>query len=715
MASSDGPVAEVETLQRDSSVGKHLTKAASTVSSALPGGRQAALALAKAPVEHVKGNVNGALELVPTLQLGTTCSGLRSLLNGSQIAEACLKASLGRRFESGEIETEILQEMETNLPPAPRDAPERPSDAESPCGSKTPSSNSAGYAKKVAAGVALAAGVGVATGGIFVAAGASAVMAAGAASGATGLMAAKKVEEANLIHSTRHDSDFVRSRSTLSRHSDQEASGAEMTLSQHGAHQPSLPEHVIRQYYFARLAYTSDADTKRHELHKLFEAFGEGGTANTEHPSFWQGPATEDEAPKWYLALSPKGSLHIVIRGTDNNQDWLHNFQGKMESESTVYHQYSRKESPLQPLGSPDLSFHQGFWERAKTVSAEMDSMFRSICASSKAKAVTDVSDEELEMFLKEYIGSRVQSVQLTGHSLGGAVALIIHRVWSNPNGKRFKVLRFMLQRFMPEVKDLHVPGLQQKFLARQQHYRSVTPHRDFRTTVFSAPPIFAAKADKADSVQEWLWSGQQRFKLDIEREELDQFSNAELVFFNDDPVPRLGFLPTGDQLLLAPLSSVLWLREDAATGMRSIFPVPPKIQRRFFSGADAFRNIDENCVTDHLMQTFEDFVLRLAPQEVQRRLGASTEAVSYTSPLDFRRKLRASLEPITEATDATPEGTGAGDGSPDAQGGFFGKFRQITAAGGDARRSDGGSKKDGYQFGDFTRGLFAKAKDGHT
>lgn len=674
------------------------------------------MALAKAPVEHVKGHVRVALEQVPTLQPGVACSGLRSLLNGSLIAEACLKKTMGRRFEFGEIETKILQEMEADTPPATGDTPERPGVADSPPAATQPSSSSAGYTKKVAAGVALAAGVGVATGGVFVAAGASAVLAAGAASGATGLMAAKKVEEANLVYSTRHDSNFVRSRSALPCHSDQEASMGELTMVQHRAQQPCLPEHVVRQFYLAKLAYTSDAETKQRELETLFEAFGEGGVATTEHPWFWQGPATEREAPKWYVALSPQGILHIVIRGSDNTLDWLHNFQGKMESESTLYHKYSRKES-LQPLSSPDLSFHQGFWERAKTVATEMDDMFRSSCAASKAKVVAEVSDEELEAFLQEQIGSRVQSVQLTGHSLGGAVALIIHRVWSNPNGNRFKVLRFMLQRFMPEVRDLRVPASQQKFFARQQYYRSLTPHRHFKTIVFSAPPIFAAKADKADAVQEWLWSGQRNFRLDIEREELDQFSNAQLVFFNDDVVPRLGFLPTGDQLLLAPMSSVLWLREDTACGMRSIFPVPPKVQRRFFSGPDAFRNVGKNCVTDHLMETYEDFVLRLAPQAVQRRLGTKgDEAAFYTSPWDFHSRLRASLGPIAEATDATSpiaqaadatsEGTGAGNGGP-AEHGVFGRFRRIAAAGGDARRRGGGSQQDAYQFGDFTRGLF--------
>lgn len=185
-----------------------------------------------------------------------------------------------------------------------------------------------------------------------------------------------------------------------------------------------------------------------------------------------------------------------------------------------------------------------------------------------------------------------------------------------------------------------------------------MTPHPDFRTTVFSAPPVFAAKADKADSVQEWLWSGQKRFRLDIEREELDQFSNAQLVFFNRDKVPSLGFLPTGDQLLLAPVSSVLWLREDASTGMRSIFPVPPKVQRRFFSGPSCFQRFGKKCVTDHLMESFEDFVLGLAPRRVRRRLGKKEEeAVFYTSPLDFHRQLQAS-----QATDATSEIAGAGE-----------------------------------------------------
>jgi len=645
-ASPAAPGAQLAVEQQPPSVSASpVSQAVSAMSSALPGGRHAALVLARAPVEHVKGKVGAALDQVPVLQAGAPFAGLRSLLNGSQLAEACLRASLGRRFEKGEIETAILQEMEANRSCAPLDTPGQPSDAEPAPALPQPSGNSAGYSKKVAAGVALGAVAGVATGGILMAAGASTVIATGAATGATGLLAAKKIEEANLIHSGRHDSDFVRSRCAIPCRSDQEAA-----LARQSEQLPSLPEQVVRQFYFAKLAYTSDADAKRRELQELFDAFGEGRTTSTEQPSFWQGPATETEAPKWYVALSPRGILHIAIRGTENSQDWLHNFQGKMECESTVFHQYSRKENGLQPLATPDLSFHQGFWERAKTVAAEMDALFRSRCAASQDKAASEVSDDELEAYLQDHIGKRVQGVQLTGHSLGGAVALIIHRVWSNPDGKRFRVLRFMLQRFAPEARDVAAPA--QK---RQRCCRSVTPHPEFRTTVFSAPPIFAAKADKADSVQEWLWSGGKRSRLDVEREELDQFRNAQLVLFNDDPVPRLGFLPTGDQLLLAPVSSVLWLREDAAAGMRSIFPVPPRVQRQFFSGAQSLQSVCQDCVSHHIMDTFEDFMLRLGPPEVQRRLGAGTGAVPYTSPLDFQRRLRASLDPGAAVADAAP------------------------------------------------------------
>jgi hypothetical protein len=478
----------------------------------------------------------------------------------------------------------------------------------------------------------LGAGLGVALGGVLVAAGASAVLAAGGGGAASCMVAAKKVEEANVVHSTNHDEQLRHSRSALSCH---EATPA------NDVH--SLPEHVVKQFYFARLAYELDAEEKQSALRKLFDEFKECGSpvvaavattqsalgsADVERPWFWQGPASMTEGPKWYLALSPRGVLHLVIRGSQNIQDWLHNFQFKMEHESTVYRKYSNQ-SWLPSLASPDLSFHQGFWERAKAVAAELEDLFSSSCAEHLGKAASaKVSDAELERFLQEQIGNRVESVELTGHSLGGAVALILHRVWSDPSEKRFRVLRFMLQRFAPEVGE-EVLG------HRQQSCRSVAPHANFRTTVFSTPPFFATTSDKADSVQEWLWSGERGFRKAIDREELGYFKNAQLLFFNDDPVPLLGFQPTGHQLLHAPLSSVLWLREDAATGTRGIFPVPLKAQRCCFSGPESLQSLREKCEEDHLMKNFEHIV-----RGETKGLESSDSRWEYVSPWEFQRRL---------------------------------------------------------------------------
>merc|ERR1712032_869326 len=148
-------------------------------------------------------------------------------------------------------------------------------------------------------------------------------------------------------------------------------------------------------------------------------------------------------------------------------------------------------------------------------------------------------------------------------------------------------------------------------------------------------------------ALQEWLWNGQKRWKEEIEREELDQYQNTQLVFFNYDPVPRLGFLPTGDQLLYAPIRSVLWLREEKfklsggadhiATKVRCIFPVPPKSQCEFLGGWKALRTVS---IHDHWLDTFQDFVQQLAEGDQQEK---SLAAVNYVSPQEFLSWIGAS------------------------------------------------------------------------
>jgi len=425
---------------------------------------------------------------------------------------------------------------------------------------------------------------------------------------------------------------------------------------------PSLPAEVVRQFYFAQLAYEIDAEMKQCELQRLFRIFGEdvppsssGSTSSTSsaadgatgyvEPWFWQGPHVEGnglvdlEPPKWYLALSPSGVLHMVIRGSAHIEDWLKNLNGKMESESSVSAQYKRWD-----LGGRELSFHEGFWTRAKEVIEELEAALRSSCASHFSKDVASVADAELEDYLRHTIGSRITAAEFTGHSLGGAVALILHRVWSNPTGTRFRVLRFMLEKFMPETRQATMT--QKKFLGKSQ-FKVVIPHEAVQTVAFSAPPLFAAKSDRVEALQEWLWNGQKRWMEEIEREELDQFQNAQIVFFNSDPVPRLGFLPTGDQLLHAPVRSVLWLRQEGwqfdcmggvTTNMRTIYPIPPKVQRQYFSGIECLRR--GVCIADHVLSTYEDFVLKLAPKELRRGLSAVTTPTFYVSPQEFHERL---------------------------------------------------------------------------
>jgi len=421
---------------------------------------------------------------------------------------------------------------------------------------------------------------------------------------------------------------------------------------------PSLPADVVRQFYFAQLAYEGDAEIKRRELQRLFRIFGEDTNTSSSdsssaasgpdiyvEPWFWHGPHVEGneivelEPPKWYLALSPSGVLHIVIRGSAHIEDWLKNLNGKMESESSLSAQYARWD-----LGGRDLSFHQGFWTRTKEVIEEMESALKSSCARHLGKDVASVADAELEDYLRHTIGSRITGAEFTGHSLGGAVALILHRVWSNPAGKRFRVLRFMLEKFVPEARQ--APMAQKKLLGKSQ-FKMVIPHEAIQTVAFSSPPLFAAKSDRVEALQEWLWNGQKRWKEEIEREELDQFQNAQIVFFNNDPVPRLGFLPTGDQLLHAPVRSVLWLRQEGlqfhgmdgmTTNMRTVFPIPPKVQRRYFSGIECLRRGVR--IEDHLLSTFEDFILKLAPKELRRGLSAVTTPTFYVSPQEFHERL---------------------------------------------------------------------------
>jgi hypothetical protein len=282
----------------------------------LPEGHDAARMVALVPALRLGQRLQDGMELLPALKPNVVQAGLRGLFNASQLVEAGVKAHVFKGFERGEIESQILEAMGAYAPSLSLDDGSIETASTDAIASANDKKK---YAAKVAAGVAVGIAAGAATGGIALAAGASAVLTTGAAGAATGMVAAKKVEEANLLHSQRHDQHFTSLRSSLSlaeRHREllrhartvpigscQESVGEHIVDDR--VRMPSLPADVVRQFYFAQLAYECNADLKQRELQRLFNIFGEdltpsssdGSSSSTANgangyvePWFWHGP-----------------------------------------------------------------------------------------------------------------------------------------------------------------------------------------------------------------------------------------------------------------------------------------------------------------------------------------------------------------------------------------------------------------------------------------
>ncbi|CAD7949488.1 unnamed protein product [Amoebophrya sp. A120] len=234
--------------------------------------------------------------------------------------------------------------------------------------------------------------------------------------------------------------------------------------------------------------------------------------------------------------------------------------------------------------------------------------------------------------YLKKNIATKISDkLFLQGHSLGGAAALVIHR--------------------LREKSDL------------LQAMTNNSAGKKIHTNAFSAPPMFTSGSPEQAKLAfvylatgklanwalnvnrvfagnyrcSWLQELATEFPHDnLNKQETRLWKNSTNLFFNFDPVPRLAFMNVQkDQIVLPPVEKVFWLRDTAPAGLQekldkcgkscsrtltrvaTVFRVPLYAQATVLSSLDQMlspypKEFLLDAVEEHKANTYEPLLVAL-------------------------------------------------------------------------------------------------------
>eukprot|EP00392_Amoebophrya_sp_AT5.2_P002875 g2880.t1 len=329
--------------------------------------------------------------------------------------------------------------------------------------------------------------------------------------------------------------------------------------------------------------------------------------------------------PQWHFFVDADARVaSLVFRGTMNGwlDDWIVNLQVEGDHSSPVYKDYVggtpgaslwretanyeaiatwRKKKAEQQRGTY-VKLHYGFYRRAAIALAELEIQLRFDCNCGAAAArytvglqsadamsvaytyggssgvgFQDDDVDEAVVFkekrameppaFKKYLerlGSSFDTLQLGGHSLGGAQALVVHRL------RRESALLKALLGFADVDSFLRRTGGASGREVQQvpgTDYLGGNNEKHVETIVFSAPPIFSASSiARAVPAQKYLITGRvpEWFNFfrgpwgKFKRKTFDfwervRMANTCNIFFENDLVPRLAHLTFQKEPLLVP------------------------------------------------------------------------------------------------------------------------------------------------------------------
>ncbi|CAD7933455.1 unnamed protein product [Amoebophrya sp. A120] len=184
---------------------------------------------------------------------------------------------------------------------------------------------------------------------------------------------------------------------------------------------------------------------------------------------------------------------------------------------------------------------------------------------------------KQFETYLEQRLRQNFKTILVSGHSLGGAQALVLHRLRYDSALMKFLIRGKYEQSTTSGAGAASTSSLRG---ARQQaHDLPSRNYKEFRTIVFSAPPIYSSEGNRAVPAQEYLLTGKVPSGTPVTflggQDKYDDtekllMANTMNVFYNQDPVPRLAFLSFTDAKMVVPvLEKVFWIRQ---TKMKSAY-----------------------------------------------------------------------------------------------------------------------------------------------
>eukprot|EP00392_Amoebophrya_sp_AT5.2_P009745 g9773.t1 len=371
--------------------------------------------------------------------------------------------------------------------------------------------------------------------------------------------------------------------------------------------------------------------------------------------------------PQWHFKVDPHTRVaSLVFRGTMNGflDDWMTNISVEGDSTSPVYQYYTQSKKwnekgmahesydEATDKTSPDstVKLHYGFYRRAAISLAHFELQLREACDCGALAAeyteglqsprtheqqgdevevfFDDDVEEELVVFdatrkleppaflnyLQNEIGKDFDKLAIAGHSLGGATAMVVHRLRANSalmkalllvkseatsasyavesSGDAYGVNEALLGGEPESATRERTTAEQQSccFLDVQTDRRHTTggpddglddmdehpeKYKSVQTITFSAPPVYSTTMVRLLPAQRYLITGKipdwkslfapvTGHVAEFDNIEKTKMRGTTNIWYNNDLVPRMAALIVQSQpMLVQPIETLLLLREE--------------------------------------------------------------------------------------------------------------------------------------------------------